>query len=502
VAGSILQLRTQQAANQALERSAGQEEPIMATSKLSREMSQERLYSTLLVLGTLVVSALLLYWHVEETHSRFRDNQEALMRQSTEGAARTIALVIESARRSVDLFADKDSAIIAKLAANPEDDEAAMEIKRDLQLAIPENFAYTIGDEFGEVVLADFEGKIGEVCMTDIRQFASGIADQEVFIHPNPLGHHFDIMTNWSHEGRHGVFFVSFSPELIARVLANSELHGHRLMLINRQREGLIEVTSTGARDKLKRKPYLSSEELERIGHRVAVPGTLWELVDLPEEGLYAAHLNEQRTQAVHVFLILLVFAGLMLWLIRREENLRSAAERDLFESHEQLERRVRERTEELSDTNRRLAAEVDRRRSTQQRLSESETRYALASQGSNEGIWEIHFLRDEAYFSPRCRLQLGIDAQAQVGVQAWLERVHPSDRPVLEKALADARSGRTKHIEVALRVRTSDGGWRHLLCRGAVETSDDGRPVRIAGSLTEHDPECEGRDQTAPHAF
>jgi PAS domain-containing protein len=473
----------------------------MATSRLSREMSQERLYSTLLVFGTLVVSALLLYWHVEDTHRRFRDNQQALMRQSTEGAARTIALVIASARRSVDLFAEKDSDIIARLAANPADEAAAMQIKRDLQLAIPEHFAYTVGDEFGEVVLDDFEGKIGDVCMTDIREFASGLTDQDVFIHPNPLGHHFDIMTTWSHEGRHGVFFVSYSPELIARVLANSELHGHRLMLINRHREGLIEVTSTGARDKLERDPFLSRVELEHIGHRVAVPGTLWELVDLPEEGLYAAHLKEQRTQAVHVFLILLVFAGLMLWLIRREENLRSAAERDLFESHEQLERRVRERTEELSDINRRLAAEVDRRRSTQQRLSESETRYALASQGSNEGIWEIHFLRDEAYFSPRCRLQLGISTKAQVGEQAWLERVHPSDRPKLEQALADARSGRAQHIEVALRVRGAENGWRRLLCRGAVETSEDGRPVRIAGSLTEPAPEREGRDQTVPHA-
>lgn len=472
---------------------------VMAPTKLSREMSQERLYSTLLVLGTLVVSALLLYWHVQETHRRFLDNQEALMRQSTEGAARTIALVIESARRSVDLFAEKDSAIIAELAADPEDEAAAAKIKRNLQRSIPEHFAYTIGDEFGDVVLADFEGKIGEVCLGDIRHFASGSQNQDVFIHPNPLGHHFDIMTTWSHEGRHGVFFVSFSPDIIARVLANSELHGHRLLLLNRHREGLIEVSSAGARDKIQREPFLSDSELERIGYRVAVPGTLWDLVDLPEQGLYAAHLNDQRTRVVHIFLVLLVFAGLMLWLIRREENLRSAAERDLFESHEQLERRVRERTAEFSAINRRLASEVDRRRNAQQRLSESETRYALASQSSNEGIWEIHFLRDEAYFSPRCRLQLGIGAQAEVSLQDWLERVNPNDRPAFEQALADAREGRAQHIEVPLRVRGSEGEWRHLLCRGAVETSQEGLPLRIAGSLTEQPPELEDRGESMP---
>lgn len=463
----------------------------MAPSRLAREVSQDRLYSTLLVLGTLIISALLLAWHVTNSQAQFERSQTALMRQSTEGAARTIALEIEAKRRSVEFVAEQEGELIDRLARSPGDELAHTRLSATLNRYLPGYFAFTIGDAEGNVLLDDFEGAVGEICQQDLREFAAGAHLQEVFIHPNPAGYHFDLMSTWRHGGREGIFFVSFRPDVIARVLANTELHGHQLLVLNRQRNGMIEIAAGGARDQLQRPHFLSPDELRRIEYRVPIEGTAWELVDLPDPALFAEHLRDLRTQAVHVFLILLAFAGLMLWLIRREEGLRSAAERELVDSHAQLERRVRQRTEELSEVNKQLRSEVDERRRAEHRLSESESRYALASRSSNEGIWDLHFGTDETYFSPRFRSLTGIEADEEAQLEQWLERLAPEDRARLQTILDDCRAGRFEQFELPLQVLADGGESARLLCRGATERGPDGEVTRVAGSLA---PESEGR--------
>lgn len=50
-----------------------------------------------------------------------------------------------------------------------------------------------------------------------------------------------------------GIFFISFYPSEIIDVLKTREVPGQNLMLVKQSGPSLIEVTSHGARDKLKR---------------------------------------------------------------------------------------------------------------------------------------------------------------------------------------------------------------------------------------------------------
>jgi diguanylate cyclase (GGDEF)-like protein len=63
---------------------------------------------------------------------------------------------------------------------------------------------------------------------------------------------------------------------------------------------------------------------------------------------------------------------------------------------------------------------------------------------------------------------------------------VHPEDIGPLREAFAAHLSGKTDYLHHECRLRHEDGGYRRFLCRGLAAAGSDGRPARIAGSLTD----------------
>jgi PAS domain S-box-containing protein len=328
-----------------------------------------RNYTLILVGITLFLVGAFLYLYVEGSHKRYIRHQESLMEQSTKGAASLIGLYIENAKRSVRLFSEEEGELIQFVAANPDNDELLRLLRYKVQRSFPDYFAFTVTDDAGNVLLDDFEGKVGQECRSEIHRFMTEKL-QDVSVHPNPLGYHYDIMATWqTEEGDTGVFFISFRPQLLAGILSNSELHDHQLILVNRGVPGLIEITASGVRSELKRDIRLTGAEQARMGQVTDISGTRWTVVDLPAVDLFDRHRNTLRTQAVYAFLVFLVFSALMYLLIRREETRRTAAEQAVRESRDHLEGRVGERTRALSEANAQLELEIYERQRAEQAL-------------------------------------------------------------------------------------------------------------------------------------
>jgi PAS domain S-box-containing protein len=349
-----------------------------------------KIYTSILIAFTLLLVGLSLSWYVDRSYESYLGSQQDLMQQSTRGAARIIELYIREVRRRVDLFTEAEAEIISNLSRQPEDEVLQEQFRNTVIHHFPDFFAYTITNSLGEVLLDDLEGKVASLCQSDIHNFAAG-EEQKVFIHPNPVGYHFDIMANWqSRAGDRGIFFVSLNPAVLARILANSQLHDHRLILLHRDRPDLIEVTADGTRSDLKADIKLSPEEMQRIGFTAAVEGTLWTLADLPAANLFAAYKNRLLYQAVSIFLVFLLFSGVMAGLIWRAELRRSSAERAVRESRDQLEMRVDSRTRELSASNTRLESEIRERQQAEQAL-----KHEIAERRQTENV--LHALHDIA---------------------------------------------------------------------------------------------------------
>ena len=142
--------------------------------------------------------------------------------------------------------------------------------------------------------------------------------------------------------------------------------------------------------------------------------------------------------------------------------------------------------TSSVRQRNAELARSYEREREMADAVRHSEERYALAARAANDGLWDWDLASGAVYYSERWKQMLGYRADA-IGTspQEWLSRVHPDDRAHLMRALSGPDSGAAT-FELEHRVRTADGDYRWVLCRGLAVPGGAEAPKRIVGSLTD----------------
>ncbi len=126
-------------------------------------------------------------------------------------------------------------------------------------------------------------------------------------------------------------------------------------------------------------------------------------------------------------------------------------------------------------------------RKNYEEALRVSEERYALAISGANDGLWDWDLEADEIYFSPRWKEMLGFtEDEITLSPEEWFSRVHPDEVERLKQEISDHLAGRTRHFKHEHRMRHRDGGYQWMLSRGIAVRGPNGKPCRMAGSLTD----------------
>ncbi|MBI3348744.1 MAG: EAL domain-containing protein [Burkholderiales bacterium] len=136
-----------------------------------------------------------------------------------------------------------------------------------------------------------------------------------------------------------------------------------------------------------------------------------------------------------------------------------------------------------------RAGIEQARRRIAARQLAASEQRYALAAQGANDGLWDWDLMADEGrgqvYYSPRWLALMGLSAaEAGHDIAAWTRPLEPAQATAFDDELRAHLDGRSLQFHHVLHFNQG-GQERWLLARG-LAVREDGRPVRMAGSLTD----------------
>jgi diguanylate cyclase (GGDEF)-like protein/PAS domain S-box-containing protein len=132
-----------------------------------------------------------------------------------------------------------------------------------------------------------------------------------------------------------------------------------------------------------------------------------------------------------------------------------------------------------------RAGVEQGRRRVAARRLAASEQRYALAAQGANDGLWDWDLGNGDVYYSPRWLALMGLSAaEAGHAITAWTRPLEHAVAQAFSTELQAHLDGQSQQFHHVLHF--NEGGQeRWLLARG-LAVREDGKPVRMAGSLTD----------------
>ncbi len=122
------------------------------------------------------------------------------------------------------------------------------------------------------------------------------------------------------------------------------------------------------------------------------------------------------------------------------------------------------------------------------EQLRESETRYALAAQGANDGLWDWDLVTGGVFCSPRWMEILGMesDKEQMPDKELWLEKVHPDDRATVVGDFKTHLKGETTNFQNEHRIMHTDGEYRWVSSRAMAVRNSDGKAVRIAGSMSD----------------
>ena len=165
----------------------------------------------------------------------------------------------------------------------------------------------------------------------------------------------------------------------------------------------------------------------------------------------------------------------------------RVKAEKAFQKAHNELERRVKERTDELFNANKQLKKEINERKQTEVALRESEQRYRRITDTITDYVYTVH-VKDgrpvETIHGPACVAVTGYTVKEfNANPNLWIQMVHEKDRKAVEEQAACSLSGaKTEAIEH--RIMRKDGRIRWVKSTVAQHFNRRGRLLSYDGLI------------------
>jgi len=116
--------------------------------------------------------------------------------------------------------------------------------------------------------------------------------------------------------------------------------------------------------------------------------------------------------------------------------------------------------------------------------LTESEERYRLVSEATNDGIWDEKY--GERYFSERWYEITGYTRDEISEINDWMTLIHPDDIGMVKQKLEWHKKNRDPYYRCEYRLKHKNGEYRWIYSRAKLIFDENGEIVRSAGSHTD----------------
>lgn len=245
-----------------------------------------------------------------------------------------------------------------------------------------------------------------------------------------------------------------------------------------------LQVNAKGDIDYYKQNNYKINPLWEAIKFTAiyGLAGELWIL--LSDELARRFSGNLERYQEIQTYKGgVYVFATMMLifFLVFNKMRLLKKAFKEITYHYQEL----KSKNQELEQLEQELRMQVDELEKHRNALAVSEQRLELAIEGSQSGIWNWDLESNMFYISPKWKAYLGYTLDEIDDMhKTWLNLIHPEDRSAVVSKIRAYILSPNNAFEHVIRINCKDGNYKWILTRGKAIKGDDGKVVRVAGSL------------------
>jgi diguanylate cyclase (GGDEF)-like protein/PAS domain S-box-containing protein len=142
---------------------------------------------------------------------------------------------------------------------------------------------------------------------------------------------------------------------------------------------------------------------------------------------------------------------------------------------------------EELSATEEELRAQYDELQYNEEALRNSEERYKIALESANDSIWEWDLIADEFFVSDKLSDILGYELNRKKNFyKSFEELIYPKDFNKVKNDFENHIINKSEIFNTEFRVRTSQGDYVWVLCKGTALRDEKGNVIKIAGSISD----------------
>lgn len=126
----------------------------------------------------------------------------------------------------------------------------------------------------------------------------------------------------------------------------------------------------------------------------------------------------------------------------------------------------------------------TDRKR-VQEAMQINDERFRLVARATNDVIWDWDLVSDTVWWNENLKALCGFDpSEVEPGPESWLNRVHPDDRQAVLDSIEAVIRGGGIYWSSEYRFLHRNGHSETVVDRGFVIRSDEGKPVRMLGSM------------------
>jgi PAS domain S-box-containing protein len=127
---------------------------------------------------------------------------------------------------------------------------------------------------------------------------------------------------------------------------------------------------------------------------------------------------------------------------------------------------------------------DVTNRKYMEEALRQSEERFRLAVQATNDAVWDIDLMTGIVSWNETYATLYGRPPESSKSWQWWIDRIHPEDRERTSGGLRSAINGSESTWTCEYRFQRVDGAWAYIYDRAYIARDPPGRAWRVIGAM------------------